>query len=82
MRYQSKIEVSISNPLGGVDHILIKGKTYECNLVPKIYDTSNFKPSEPSYLVKCEDGKMRKYHVEHFIDISEVREKKLKELGI
>jgi hypothetical protein len=32
--------------------------------------------------VKCEDGKFRKYATEHFIDIQEVREQKLKELGI
>ena len=38
MKCQSKIEASVSNPLGGVDHILIMGKMYECELTPKIYN--------------------------------------------
>ena len=82
MKCQSKIEVSMSNPLGGVEHILIMGKMYECELTPKIYDPLTFQLDKPSYIVTCEDGKMRKYYVEHFIDIVELREKKLKELGI
>ena len=79
---QSKIDVSITNPLGGVDNILIMGKMYECELTPKIYDPVTFKPAKPSYVVKCEDGKFRKYYAENFKDIQEVREEKLKELGI
>jgi hypothetical protein len=79
---QSKIDVSITNPLGGVDNILIMGKMYECELTPTIYDPMTFKPAPPSYVVKCEDGKFRKYEVVNFKDIQEVREDKLKELGI
>jgi len=82
MKCQSKIDVSITNPLGGVDNILIMGKMYECELTPTIYDPMTFKPVPPSYVVKCEDGKFRKYEAEHFKDIQEVREDKLKELGI
>ena len=82
MKCQSKIEVSISNPLGGVDHILIKGKMYECELAPKIYDPMTFELTKPSYVVTCEDGKSRKYYAEYFIDIVELRDEKLKELGI
>jgi hypothetical protein len=55
---------------------------YECELTPTIYDPMTFKPAPPSYVVKCEDGKFRKYDAEHFKDIQEVREDKLKELGI
>ena len=40
MKCQSKIGVSVSNPLGGVDHILIKGKMYECELTLTTYDKS------------------------------------------
>jgi hypothetical protein len=82
MKCQSKIDVSMNNPYGGVDQILIMGKMYECELTPKIYDPVTFKPAKPSYVVKCEDGKFRKYDAEHFKDIQEVREEKLKELGI
>ena len=82
MKCQSKIEVSVSNPLGGVEHILIMGKMYECELTPKIYNPLTFQLDKPSYIVTCEDGKMRKYYAEYFIDIVELREEKLKELGI
>ena len=82
MKCQSKIDVSMSNPFGGVDHILIKGKMYECELTPTIYDPNTLQPTEPFYIVRCEDGKFRKYAAEHFRDIVEWREEKLKELGI
>ena len=82
MKCQSKIDVSMSNPLGGVDHILIMGNMYECELTPTMYDPTTLQPAKPSYIVTCEDGKFRKYAAEHFRDIVEWREEKLKELGI
>lgn len=82
MKCQSKIGVSVSNPLGGVDHILIKGNMYECELTPTLYDPTTLKPTGPYYIVTCEDGKFRKYAAEHFRDRVEWREEKLKELGI
>ena len=82
MKCQSKIDVSISNPLGGVDHILIMGNMYECELTPTLYDPTTLKPTGPYYIVTCEDGKFRKYAAEYFLDIVEWREEKLKELGI
>ena len=82
MKCQSKIEVSISNPISGVIYsILIKGKMYECELTPAVYDPTTFEPVR-AYIVTCEDGKFRKYDLEHFKDIVEVRAEKLKELGI
>ena len=82
MKCQSKIDVSMANPLGGVDHILIKGNMYECELTPTLYDPTTLKPAGPYYIVRCEDGKFRKYAAEYFRDIVEIREEKLKELGI
>ena len=82
MKCQSKIDVSMANPLGGVDHILIKGNMYECELTPTLYDPTTLKPAGPYYIVTCEDGKFRKYAAEYFRDIVEIREEKLKELGI
>jgi len=81
MKCQSKIGVSVSNPFGGVDHILIKGKMYECEFTPTMYDPTTLEPFR-AYIVTCEDGKFRKYDVEHFRDIVEIRAEKLKELGI
>jgi hypothetical protein len=82
MKCQSKIDVSVTNSLGGIDNILIMGKMYECELTPTIYDPTTLNPAKPSYVVKCEDGKFRKYDAKHFKDIQEVREDKLKELGL
>ena len=82
MKCQSKIGVSMANPLVGVEHILIKGNMYECELTPTLYDPTTLKPTGPYYIVRCEDGKFRKYATEHFRDIVEWREEKLKELGI
>lgn len=82
MKCQSKIDVNMENPLGGVDHILIKGNMYECELTPTMYDPNTYQPTGPFYIVRCEDGKFRKYAAEHFRDIVEIREEKLKELGI
>ena len=81
MKCQSKIAVSVSNPIGGIDHILKVGSMYECELTPTIYDPTTFKPVR-AYIVTCEDGKFRKYYTEYFRDIVEIREEKLKELGI
>ena len=82
MKCQSKIDVSITRVCGRVDNILIMGKMYECELTPTIYDPMTFEPAPPSYVVKCEDGMLRKYNADNFLTISEVREIKLKELGI
>ena len=82
MKCQSKIGVSMTNPSGGVDHILIKGNMYECELTPTLYDPNTLQPTEPFYIVRCEDGKFRKYPAEQFRDIVEIRAEKLKELGI
>ena len=81
MKCQSKIAVSVSNPIGGIDHILKVGSIYECELSPTMYDPTTFKPVR-AYIVTCEDGKFRKYYTEYFRDIVEIREEKLKELGI
>ena len=82
MKCQSKIDISMTNPFGGVDHILIMGKIYECEFAPTIYSVIGFQPDKPSYIVKCEDGKFRRYEVDYFIGIHELREQKLNELGI
>ena len=82
MKCQSKIDVSMNNPYSGLDHILIIGKMYECELTPTTYNPMTFQPDKSSYIVTCEDGKFRRYYSEHFKDIVEVRAEKLKELGI
>ena len=82
MKCQSKIAVNESIPFGGVNQILIIGNMYECELTPTMYDPNTYQPVKPYYVVRCEDGKFRKYYAEYFKDIVELREEKLKELGI
>jgi len=60
-----------------LDIYLEKGKIYEGDLTPTIYDPQTLKPSEPSYIIKCDDGKYRKFMTEHFLTLEEWREQQL-----
>lgn len=53
------------------------GKIYEGELTPKIYDPQTLQPAEPCYIVKCHDGKYRKFMAKHFITLEEWREKQI-----
>ena len=53
------------------------GKMYEGELTPKMYDPNTLKPAEPAYIVKCDDGKYRKFMAKHFITLEEWRERQL-----
>ena len=79
---QSKIGVSISDSSGKIVSILEKGKLYECQTALQTYDPVTFDLAPPSLIVKCEDGKERKYLTEHFIDLRAARDEKLNQLGI
>ena len=82
MMMQSKIGVSATDPSGKIVAILEKGKLYECQPALKTYDPVTFDLAPPSLIVKCEDGKDRKYQAEHFIDLQAARDEKLNRLGI
>lgn len=82
MKCQSKINVNIVDGLDHINEILIKGHWYECELTPTIQDPMTFKPTEPYYIVTCEDGKFRKYKTDNFLTLAEVRDEKLQQLGI
>jgi hypothetical protein len=56
------------------------GKIYEGDLTPTIYDPQTLKPSEPSYIIKCDDGKYRKFMAEHFLTLEEWRELQLNKI--
>jgi hypothetical protein len=53
------------------------GKMYEGDFTPTVYDPQTLKPSKPSYIIKCDDGKYRKFMTEHFITLEEWREKQI-----
>jgi len=79
---QSKIGVSATDLTGNIVSILEKGKLYECQPALKTYDPVTLELAPPSLIVKCEDGKERKYQAEHFIDLQAARDEKLNQLGI
>jgi hypothetical protein len=60
-----------------LDFYLVKSKIYEGDLTPTMYDPQTLKPSEPSYIIKCDDGKYRKFMTEHFLTLEEWREQQL-----
>ena len=64
------------------DDILTLNNWYEGDLTPTMYDPQTLQPSNPYYIVKCNDGKCRKILAEYFITQEELRDKKLKELDI
>ena len=58
---------------------------YEGELTPTVYDAVTFQPTAPSYIVRCNDGKLRKVDSSYFITEEEwcdIRDKKLNDLGI
>lgn len=79
---QSKIAVSATDLSGNTVSILEIGKLYECQTALKTYDPATFELAPPSLIVKCEDGKERKYLADHFIDLQAARDEKLNQLGI
>ena len=60
-----------------LDFYLVKGKMYEGDFTPTTYDPQTLKPSEPSYIIKCDDGKYRKFMAEHFLTLEEWREQQI-----
>ena len=59
------------------DTYLTQGKVYEGDLTPTMYDPQTLQPAKPSYIVKCDDGKFRKFMTEHFLTLEEWREKQI-----
>ena len=59
------------------DTYLTKGKVYEGDLTPTMYDPKTLQPTDPSYIVKCDDGKLRKFEAKHFITLEEWRQTQL-----
>jgi hypothetical protein len=59
---------------------LTPGKIYDGELTPVIYDPQTLQPVPPSYVVICDDGKMRKVDSSFFITLEQLREEKLNQL--
>jgi hypothetical protein len=66
----------------GWDKFTIKSGFYLGEETPTIYDPKTFEKVEKSYIIKCLDNKYRKVYASHFITVEELRESKIKELGL
>jgi hypothetical protein len=56
------------------------GRIYDGELTPVIYDPQTLQPVPPSYVVICDDGKMRKVDASFFITLEQLREEKLNKI--
>jgi len=66
----------------GWDKFTIKSGFYLGEETPVIYDPITYKEVEKSYVIKCLDNKYRKVSAHNFITVEELRDSKIKELGI
>ena len=70
--------ILIDNPyISGICDYITNGGIYEGELTPTIYDPNTLQPAEPSYIVKCDDGKYRKFMAKHFMTLEEWRESQI-----
>ena len=48
-----------------------------CDLTPTMYDPNTYQPVEPSYIVKCDDNKLRKVEAKYFITLEDWRSRQI-----
>jgi len=83
-----KLPPLVFTPLGENSELLTINKWYEGKLSPLDkwyegeYGTQTLEPKLKRYIVKCDDGELRKIEGEYFITQEECRERKLNEIGI
>jgi hypothetical protein len=58
------------------------GKWYDGKICPVVYDPTTLEPVPTAYLIKCDNGYLRKVEGDCFITLEEWRETKLNELGL
>ena len=70
------------------EYFITAGRIYDVEEGPTVYDV-DFNPHKTAIIIACDDGYSRKLsdnvlglNLNNFIDLQEVREKKLNELGI
>lgn len=55
---------------------------YFCEETPTMFDPRTFQKVEAYFVVRCDDGKLRKLAKRHFISQADLRDGKLGDLGI
>ena len=58
------------------------GNIYNGELCPVITNPYTLQLAPPAYIIRCDDGSWRKVDASFFIELEEMRSKKLNELGI
>ncbi len=64
-------------PVDRMAYYVTPGKFYQGDLTPVMYHPNTFQPVEPSYIIKCDDGKLRKMDCKHFITLEDWRSQRL-----
>lgn len=70
-----------------IEPFITKGKSYDAELTPTIYDPETF-IGYKDYIIKCDDGKSRKVNtsvkgglqIDYFYDLQQMREDKLNQI--
>ena len=70
-----------------IEPFITKGKSYDAELTPTIYDPETF-IGYKDYIIKCDDGKSRKVNtfvkeglqIDYFDDLQQMREDKLNQI--
>lgn len=58
------------------------GVWYDADLSPTMYDRNTFQEVEPHYVVRCDDGKLRKMKAKYFWTLEQWRELQLDRVGV
>ncbi len=64
----------------GSSEYLKNGGVYDGELCPITYDPYTLQPLPKSYIIKCDDGKYRKFEKSYFLPLEEMRNNKLNDL--
>lgn len=56
------------------------GVWYDAGFTPTMYDPNTFQEVEPHYVIKCDDGYLRKMEAKYFLTLEDWRELQLMKL--
>jgi len=78
----TEFDILVRSEIDKLSTVLTIGKIYEGVETATIYDPRTFQPIPPSYIVRCDDGELRKVDASFFMTLEEWRGYRLNELGI
>jgi len=73
MYFKAKKDVTMTGINGGSWYLIKKDNVYDGDYTPKMYHPYTFQPVV-NIIIKCEDGKSRKFDTDNFYSLEEWRE--------